>query len=275
MTALPDWLVERAVLDEVPPASRERVDRADPHELAERIAALRADNAAELAAHPAAVAVAQIESRIAEEARRRAVDRRRSRLRTFGILSAAAAALVVVVFVTKARPSEEHIADASGSQGEVTRVKGAARLLVFRQVGERAERLEQDALVRAGDLIQRRYNAGGHGYGVIASIDGAGAVTLHHPATEDAPPEATALAARTTALPHAYELDDAPRFERFFFITADAPVDVQQSLASLRALARRSDSATTTLSVPQGVRQWSVRLRKPDLSTPNHQAPTP
>ncbi len=263
MTALPDWLVERAALDDVPPASRER------------IAALRAENAAELAAHPAAVAVAQIESRIAEEARRRAAARRRSRLRALGILSAATAGLVVVVLVTKARPSGEHIADTSGSHEEVTRVKGAARLLVFRQAGERAERLEQDALVRAGDVIQLRYNAGGQGYGVIASIDGAGAVTLHHPASEDAPPEATALAAKTTALPHAYELDDAPRFERFFFITSDRPVDVQRSLASLRALARRSDSATTALALPQGLSQWTVRLRKADLSTTNHQAPTP
>ena len=47
MTSLPDWLVERAALDEVAPASRDRLERADPRELAGRVAALREDNAAE------------------------------------------------------------------------------------------------------------------------------------------------------------------------------------------------------------------------------------
>src|SRR5690606_26378921 len=108
------------------------------------------------------------------------------------------------------------------------------------------------SLVRKGDVIQLRYHGGGHRYGVIASIDGAGVVTLHHPARDDAPPTATALSAESTSLPHAYELDDAPRFERFFFITAAEPIDVRRSLDALRALARRDDSATAPLELPAG-----------------------
>ena len=79
---------------------------------------------------------------------------------------------------------------------------------------------------------------------------------------EDAPPEATALATKTTALPNAYALDDAPRFERFFFITSDEPIDVAQSLAAMRALG--DDGAAGTLELPSNVRQWSLRLRKPN-----------
>jgi hypothetical protein len=148
------------------------------------------------------------------------------------------------------------------------RVKGAARLVVFRQVGKQAERLEQDAVARAGDLLQLRYDSGRHSYGVIASVDGAGVVTLHFPSSEDAPPEATAMAKRSTVLPHAYALDDAPKFERFFFITANEPIDVQQSLAALRALARRSDSADAALELPAGLDQWSLRLNKPTHESP-------
>jgi hypothetical protein len=81
------------------------------------------------------------------------------------------------------------------------------------------------------------------------------------------------MAPDTTALPHAYALDDAPRFERFFFITANQPVDVQQALAALRSLARRDDSATTWLELPAGVHQWSLRLRKPDRPSTNHESP--
>ena len=151
----------------------------------------------------------------------------------------------------------------------------SAAAFAFRQVGEQVEQLDQNSLTRAGDLIQLRYNAGGQSHGVIASIDGAGVVTLHHPVKEDAPREATALAAKPTALPHAYALDDAPRFERFFFITADGPIDIQQCLAALRALAQRPDAATATLELPATLHQWSLRLRKPDRASTQQKSPTP
>jgi hypothetical protein len=262
VTSLPDWLVERAALGEVPPQSRERVERADPAELAERIAALRSDNDAELAAYPAAAAVSLIEERVAAE--RRAARTRR--LRWLGMLSAAATAGVVVMLVVGA--GRTHAVDPTDEEAESTRVKGAARLLAFRQDGEHAVRLQQDALVHAGDTVQLRYNGGGRGYGVIASIDGAGVVTLHYPASETAPAEATALAPKATALPNAYQLDDAPSFERFFFITADAPIDVQHSLATLRTLASRDDRATAPLELPPNFGQWSLRLRKPERGSP-------
>jgi hypothetical protein len=266
VTSLPDWLVERAALDEVAPVSRGRVERAEPRELAERIAALRADNAAELAAHPAGPAVSQIEARARAEARRRAA---RARRRGWIGAVASAVAVAAVAVLVLGRSVTGGRAPTPADEPEVTRVKGSPRLLAFRQAGDRVEQLDQDAVVRAGDVIQLRYNAGGQGYGVIASVDGAGVVTLHHPVTEDAPPEATALSAHPTALPHAYALDDAPRFERFFFITADGPIDIRQSLASLRSLAQRTDSATAAPELPAGLRQWSLRLRKADRPTPH------
>lgn len=278
MTSLPDWLVERAALDEVAPISRARIAGADPRELAERIAFVREDTAAELAGHPARSAVAQIEARIAAETRRRA-GRRRRQLGVLGVATGAAAVLLFVRLATDRTTSEDGLGPSRGTAApgvtppgatppEVTRAKGAPRLVAFRQVGEQAERLEPDAVVNAGDLIQLRYNPGGKSYGLIASLDGAGVVTLHFPLGEDAPPQATAVSPETTTLPHAYALDDAPRFERFFFITANEPIDVQQSLAAVRSLARRVDSATAALELPAGFRQGSLCLRKPDALRP-------
>jgi len=272
VTSLPDWLVERAALDEVPPVSRDRIERADPGELAGRVAALAGDNAAELARHPAGPAIAQIEARIAAETRQHAARRRRRRRGWLGLATGAAAVLVVTPLVAR-RPATDDPPRAGVTQGDGTRVKGAPRLVAFRQVGGEVERLGQDTVVRAGDVIQLRYNAGGEGYGVIASVDGTGGVTLHFPLSEDAPPQATAMSPETTALPNAYALDDAPRFERFFFITANDPVDVQAALAALRALARRDDSATASLDLPAGLGQWSLRLRKPDRPATNHESP--
>lgn len=286
MTSLPDWLVERAALDEVPPASRDRIERADPRELAERVAALRDDNAAELARHPAEPAVAQIAARVAE-LRDRAERAARRRRRWLGGLALAMSAATVLLVVRGTRPpaGQPMVAEADETPDDATnetanetandgtRVKGSARLIAFRQIGEQVEQLEPDAMVRAGDVIQLRYNAGGRGYGVIASVDGAGVVTLHYPLREDAPPEATAMAPQLTALPHAYALDDAPRFERFFFITAKDPLDVGQTLAALRALAHRDDSATARVELPAGLHQWSLRLRKADRTSSNHESP--
>ena len=109
-------------------------------------------------------------------------------------------------------------------------------------------------------MIQLRYNAGGARYGVIASIDGAGGVTLHFPAT----PEATTdVEAGTRSLPEAFALDDAPRFERFFLVTANEPLDVPGTLDALRTLARRGDAADAVLDLPPAIHQASFRLRKP------------
>jgi len=242
VTNLPDWLVERAALDEVPAASLERIAK-DPSELEARVAALREDNAKELAAYPAAPAVAQIEARVA-------AARRRARARVVGALGLALAAAVAVVLVV--RPHEPSV---QSEDPEITRVKGGARLLVFRQVGGEAERLDAGAEVHAGDVLQLRYNPGDRRYGVIASLDGAGVVTLHFPTAESAPTE---LHRAATTLPEAYALDAAPRFERFFFITSDAPIDVADTLARVRA------GGDAELALPSGQHQWSLRLRKPN-----------
>jgi hypothetical protein len=244
VTTLPDWLVERAALDEVPSASRARLQHAAPGELATRVAELREQNARELAAYPPGPAVAQIEARL----------RRPKRSRAWIAPLVAGLGLAVVALVVVRHEPAHDIAP------ETTRVKGTARLLAYRQAGEQVEKLEPDAVVHAGDVIQLRYNAGGARYAVIASIDGSGGVTLHFPASADAPTE---VAGGTHTLPDAFELDDAPRFERFFFVTANEPLDVAGTLDALRVLARRGDAADAVLDVPAAVHQTSFRLRKP------------
>ncbi len=264
MTTLPEWLVERAALGEVPAASRPRLAAADPAELAAGVERLRERDADELRRHPAGPAVAAIEREAARARSRRAARRRRTQA---GFLALAGAAVALVLVVRGRGPGAgDHSGGAPGGQRdsavperETTRVKGDARLMAFRKAGDRVERLSPGGVVRAGDVLQLRFNGGGRRHGVIASIDGAGAVTLHFPDAEDA---ATALPARTTDLPHAYALDDAPRFERFFFITDDQPIDVGRTLASLRALAARPGSERALLDLPPGSGQVSLLLHK-------------
>jgi len=91
--------------------------------------------------------------------------------------------------------------------------------------------------VHRGDTLQIRYLAAGKRFGVIASIDARGQITFHLP---EAPGLAVALDRDgERALPHAYELDDSPGFERFLFVTSDAAfatAEVVQALKSGAAL---------------------------------------
>jgi len=96
---------------------------------------------------------------------------------------------------------------------------------------------------------------------VILSIDGAGTVTLHFP--EQAEAETGLEPNKKFNLSQAIELDDAPLFERFFFVTSAAPIDVRDVLKSAADLARdprRAEVADLTLS--PGLRQISFLIWK-------------
>jgi hypothetical protein len=65
-------------------------------------------------------------------------------------------------------------------------------------------------------------------------------------------------------LPSAYELDDAPGFERFFLIASDRPFEVAPVLEAARALAAQPVAARrASLPLAPGLRQTSLALDKP------------
>jgi hypothetical protein len=232
---LPDPLLERLRLGELPPDAATRA-AADPTVEA-RMAALDADDAAFLEAHPPALVVPAI--------RRRATRERAARFAAFAVPALAALALWVV----HRPPTDDGV-----------RFKGAPMLMVYRQGPDgRAEQLPNGAHAGTGDLLQIAYAPDGAAYGAVVSLDGRGAVTLHSPPSADG---STALAAGPVTLPHAYELDDAPGFERFVLVTSDRPVPVPAVLEGARAVAGRSGAAEAPLPLPPGLAQRSFLLIK-------------
>lgn len=124
-------------------------------------------------------------------------------------------------------------------------------------------RLESGAAVAAGDVVQVSYVAAGNRYGVVVSIDGRGVVTLHHPPRVADVPRLRARG--EVPLPYAFELDDAPAFERFFFVTAAAdPPETRVILEAARKLASAGLVAARTLPLPlpEELDQSSFLLRK-------------
>lgn len=252
----PDWLLERIAQGELPPeelaAARARL--AEEPGGPERLAALEADSRATLERLPPA----RVAREVAARASRPEAPRPSWRLApAWGLVPALAVAALFVL----ARPSGDPRGSGEPGEQEQTRIKGLEpHLVVHRQAAAGPERLTDGAPAAAGDVVQVAYVAAGRTHGVILSVDGRGAVTLHAPDVGGAP---IALApSGTHTLPRAYELDDAPRFERFFFITADAPFALEPVLASARELAARPDALTAPLSLPEGLTQVSFTLEK-------------
>lgn len=227
--------LERAALGELDDA------RLSPAERAE-VEGLRRENEQFLLDHPAGPAVAEIQRR-AERSSARAP------LRAAWIAGPAlAAAFALLLFL---RPSVPEL--------ELTRSKGSAQLLIHRATTLGVEKLSSGQAARAGDRLQLGYGSGATGYGVIASLDGNGVLNIHFP--QEGATQAGALNPKGEELPFSYELDDAPRLERFFLVTADAPFAV--SLVR-EAVGRLADPERDPLTLPSGYVQAALLLRKVD-----------
>lgn len=136
-------------------------------------------------------------------------------------------------------------------------------LEIDRSMASTVHRLETGARVGAGDVVQVSYIAAGNRFGVVVSVDGRGDVTLHHPATAHDVPWVHGRG--ETPLPYAFELDDAPAFERFFFVTGPrvsldptSVVEAAHALAADGLVAARNEP----LPLPAELGQSSFLLRK-------------
>ncbi|MDC0712406.1 ActD-like protein [Stigmatella sp. ncwal1] len=255
----PDWLLERIALGELPPdelaAARARL--AQEPDGAARLAALEEDNRLTLEQRPPALVAREVEARAARSER---LDPLREKAHPWRPLMPALAfvpVLAVVFLMVRPGPrppDAEPIA-------EVTRTKGLTPQLGLHRLGAAGpEPLADGARAAVHDVVQVSYVAAGNRYGAILSLDGRGAVTLHAP--EDGL-NAWALApSGTHALSRAYELDDAPAFERFIFVASDSPFPLEGILVSARELAASNEARTAPLPLPAGFRQVSFTLEK-------------
>ena len=247
---VPELLLERLAAGELPEELRRELLHRLEQEPAgsRRLAALQASNRAILDAHPPARVAAEIERR---HGRRRGRERVRW---VTGLAGAAAAALCLVLVSPRLFPRTD--------PNLGLRPKGDPMLAIYRKGDSGVEQLRAGATVRSRDLLQISYTSAGFEHGVIFSVDGGGGVTLHFPRTRT---DSTRLEGEPRLLPYAYELDDAPGYERFFFVVSRQPLDAEQILRrgqTLGADPRRS------LSLPAGAGAVELLLLKPSLKVP-------
>jgi hypothetical protein len=265
---VPDLVLERYRLGELPPAETEALERRLEVELdlATCLAALDRSDGEIRRLYPPAWLAEQIRLRRKMEPERPARPARAWRLPWPVPTALAAAATLALILVPRllSPPSLEPVAGGRPAPSAVAvgsgdRIKGLQpSLVLFRKTDSGGEALADGAVARAGDVVRVGYRAAGGTHGVILSVDGRGVVTVHLPASGS---EAAPLrSGETELLDRAYELDDAPRFERFYLVTADRAFEVEPVVEAARraALAPVPDQ----LTLPAPLEQTSFLLRK-------------
>ncbi|QSQ15085.1 ActD protein [Myxococcus landrumensis] len=263
----PDWLLERIALGELPEdslaAARAKLEL-ESHGPS-RLARLEADSRETLTRHPPEAVAREVARRRRTASLVADAARQPESQGWHGLSLSVPVAASLVLLLLSVQPDmalePPGLTPARVELMETVGIKGTARLLVYRQDEGTVELLMDRARAQRGDLLQLSYLSGGRRHGVVVSVDGRGAVTLHHP---------TALMGSTSleggdavSLTHSYELDDAPGFERFFFVTSDSPVDVGAVLQAARLLARHpSEASIRPLPLPRTLAQTSFTLEK-------------
>jgi len=254
------WELERYLLGELPRKRMEEIGRilGQDAELSGQLAALQKSGQDILQAYPPETVIPGIQRKfqglqVREETRPRSKAVRRL-LYASPVLVSALVFLFIVVF--KAPVSED------------TRIKGPesvdltkSQLLIYRKANDEVHLMRNGDSAHRGDLLQVAYVSAGDPCGVIFSIDGSGAVTLHYPDDDLSP--AVLQPNKQVPLKTSYELDDAPEFERFFFITAPSEIDVAAILRQAERLAEKPERARlAALDLPKTYGQYSVLIKK-------------
>ena len=255
---IPDILVERYRLKELSQAETDRLAgriRQDAT-LRERIEAL--DRSDEEMRRTGALDL--LAERVVRRTRTGAGAPRRLAA-SWAMPAVAAAAILALVLVVRS-PGRRLAGDDAGTTAAPSgdRIKGLRpSLAVYRRTANGSETLADRAVARPGDVLRVGYHAAGRPYGVIFSMDGRGTVTMHLPAAGD---RAVPLAREaTTLLDEAYELDDAPLWERFYFVTGDSPFAAAPVVDAARRAAG-DPRAAVSLALPRGLEHSTFTLEK-------------
>ena len=232
-----DWMLERYRLGELSTADKALVaaELAIDESLRARLLELETDDKATLAAY----SPRQVAARVTRSAE---VQPKKSSARLWLAPVFALAAAITVGIVVLRVPVEDEI-----------RFKGdGPALRIFRNGGKDPERLVDGAKVKPHDVVQVAFELSGAPHLVVVSVDGTGHATLHWPLDGK-----SAVTPGLKAVPQAFELDDAPGFERFFLITSDQPLPVSEVLKAAEGATR-----TGPLPLPASVAQRSLLLDK-------------
>ncbi len=236
---IPDWKLERYLLGELPPLEAAEIRKRESVDdiLRLRLEKLCQSNTEILTQYPSDRMVDVIKSKV--EARHQ-----KNSMPKWPLVMAATLLCVAIPFVSSPKDLIRSLLGESASSVEIqkidedgTRIKGMApRLEVWLKKNADAEQLTEMSEVKAGDEIQLRYAVPSLCYALLVSLDGRNIVTVHLSKGDSAIPIEPG---KMNTLPFAYKLDDAPYFEKFFFLVSSHPFKISEQ--NLDALLKQKD----------------------------------
>lgn len=267
-TRIPDWKLERYLLNELSAEqARELRDMFDSDQtLRRRLRKLEKSNRILLKEFPAEMMAERIKEnyRQREKSKQRMQKSSKPPYRRFLIPALALTTAAVVLFLVKPLEIGNYTDIRDAGTADITRIKGMRTgLYIYRKSARGPEELRDGSTARANDLLQLAYVSTANPYGVILSIDGRGVVTIHYP------PQGHAAARldlnKKVLLPNAYQLDDAPSFERFFYISSRRPLRMKEIAGAAERLAKNpGHSRTAPLQLKNDIQQFSIVIKKSD-----------
>lgn len=237
-TGRQEWYLEQVLLGEASPELEASI-AADPQASA-RLASLRSENEAFLKRYPASLMADQIRKRSKRQGWLKGFTSRLVRFLAgsstegqpargvvFAMAGGLPLALVLGFLGLQAFVgSNTGFDDGTMYAMNDTRTKGMEQgLLVYRQEDAGSRELKNNSLVEDFGKIQIAFRPGDGNFGFIFSLDGRGRLTLHYP--ESFGGSMVMLPGSQTLLPFAYQLDDAPNFERFYLAVSKKDFNLQ------------------------------------------------
>ncbi len=256
-----DAMLEQYLLGELDHALTNEIDTCltKDEALQKRLDALQADNERFLEEFPPRVMAAAIKQRA-----RQAKAPQRAAFLIPGLAGAGATlALLLVVLVGYPMIASKLPSDAVQTENNgIVYYKGLSpQLHVYQKQGGEATHLDDGQVVKHGTVLQLGYLAAGKAYGVVMSLDGRGTVTEHWP--ERGNQAALLQKEGEVRLPFSYQLDDAPRFERFYLVVSDKTFSKEIVRDALQKMARQPQAQSSAeLSLPEGLSLASFLVMK-------------
>ena len=176
----------------------------------------------------------------------------------FSGLAIAALALFVVgpVFFTQSYNQE--------ASEEIVYAKGLdSRIILYLKEGSDSRILKEGDLLKEGDELRIAYFSGNAPYGVILSIDGRNTITVHYPYGDGQNPLIST--GKEVRLDFSYELDDAPKYEKFYFITSRNTFDTSLIIDKTKEMLKQNaKDLPNGIALGEQFAQFSILVQKED-----------
>lgn len=221
---IPDWKLERFLTGDLPVKEMEEIQTLEKKDafLARQLQALRENNKVILEELPFENLVEKLPKT------------KKQWNFNFGKLAIAAVFIlaltlscVLVNFILKTPANENVMEKMQVAVHTENRIKGFdARIEIWKKTETGIVQLENFDEVKENDEIQVRYSVPEKCFGILFSMDGNGNLTQHMGNAEKA---IALLPGKMNSLPFAYKLDNAPHFEKFFFVTSKNEFSVEKN----------------------------------------------